>query len=96
MRIDEEEVRRIADLARLELREDQVSSMVEHFRRLGEHFEALRSVDLNGLECLVDDEPPGRMREDQVRRWRDSELVLLGAPRREGHFFKVPRIGVKE
>ncbi|MCX7827827.1 MAG: Asp-tRNA(Asn)/Glu-tRNA(Gln) amidotransferase subunit GatC [Thermanaerothrix sp.] len=96
MRIDEEEVRRIAALARLELQGEQVSSMVEHFKKLGEHFEALRSVELQGVGYLEDQEPVGRMREDHVRRWRDSELALLGAPRREGHFFKVPRIGVRE
>lgn len=94
MRIDDDEVRRVAALAKLRLSDGEISSMVEHFRRLGGYFEALMMVDVD--LPAVDIEEPGRMREDQVRRWKDRDLVLMGAPRREGHFFKVPRIGFKE
>jgi aspartyl-tRNA(Asn)/glutamyl-tRNA(Gln) amidotransferase subunit C len=90
VRVDETEVRRIASLAHLSLSQEEVDAMVHHFARMGEHFVALREVE---APLGATDQEASHLREDQVRRWRDSELVLMGAPRREGHFFKVPRIG---
>ncbi|MEA3507424.1 MAG: Asp-tRNA(Asn)/Glu-tRNA(Gln) amidotransferase subunit GatC [Synergistota bacterium] len=93
MAVSEDEVRRIALLARLEVDQAEVEGLQKHFNDILAHFHDLRNVDLGGLE-------PGEgeqkticpLREDNVEHWGGREDALEEAPSREGDFFITPRI----
>ena len=94
MKVNEAEVRHVASLAKIRVEEREIGPLVEHFRRIGEHFLKLESLDVQDTDPfgLLED-APAPLREDEARNWEGREAVLEGAPRREGDFFRVPRIG---
>ncbi len=61
--VDEDEVRRVARLARLELEEDEVARLAEELGRILDHVDALEDVELDDLReperpAGSDGEPP--------------------------------------
>ena len=94
MKVDEAEVRHVASLAKIRVEDREIRSLVEHFGRLEEHFRKLELLEDDGSDPFgLQEEAPSPLRDDVVRPWEDREEVLLGAPRRDGDFFRVPRIG---
>lgn len=85
-RVDEEEVRRIADLARLELEEDEVRRLAGELSALLEELDRLRELPTDPLDeeegtlRLRPDAPPSeplaRGPETFAPDWRDGFFVL--------------------
>jgi aspartyl-tRNA(Asn)/glutamyl-tRNA(Gln) amidotransferase subunit C len=93
MPIDKDEILRIARLGRLFVSEDEIGPLQRHLNGILEHFERLKGLDLEGIDPFAaEDEAGGFLREDEVASWPGREEVLQQAPKREGDFFRVPRI----
>ena len=92
-KISEKEVEHIANLARIELTEEEKRSFTEQFNTILEYFEIIN--DLN-----TEDVPPtshvidvtNAFREDQVSPSLAIEDVLKNASKKERGFFKAPKI----
>lgn len=94
MAISIKDVEHVAKLARLALTDDEKKRYAEQLSRIIENFNELSSVDTDSVEPLAHALPlVNVMREDQVQPGFDSEVLLKGAPDREGDFFRVPKIG---
>jgi len=96
MAIRDEDVRRIATLARLRLGEHEVRALAGDLSRILEYVDKLATLDTSNVEPtfhVVAVE--GAWRQD-VLTGRDPELAaeeaVANAPRRDGHFFAVPPI----
>ncbi len=98
MSIGEEEVRRVANLARLAVREEEIPPLTDHFRKILAHFARLSNLDLRDLDPFEaqDGVVATPERPDEVRPWDEREAALGAAPRRSGDFFRVPRIVEEE
>lgn len=91
--ITEEEVRRVARLARLELDEGEVQRFTRQLGAILEAFACLQEVNTEGVDPTFYPLPlQNVLREDEVRPSMPVEKVLQNAPEREGDLFKVPRI----
>lgn len=91
--LSEEEVRRVARLARLELDDDEVALFARQLGAILEAFRRLQEVDTEGVDPTFYPLPlQNVLREDEVRPSMPREKVLANAPEREGDYFKVPRI----
>jgi len=90
-----DEVRRIADLARLRLTAEEERTFAEQLSAILEHVRLLEELDVSGVEpmthALAAGEVPA-LREDAQRPGLSPAEALAGAPAREGTCFKVPRI----
>jgi aspartyl-tRNA(Asn)/glutamyl-tRNA(Gln) amidotransferase subunit C len=90
-----EEVRRIADLARLRLSAEEERTFAGQLSAILDHVRRLEELDVSGVppmtHALAAGEVPG-LREDADRPGLTPEEALAGAPAREGTCFKVPRI----
>lgn len=87
------DVKKIAQLARLTLREEESAAYENHFRAILKYFEALEKVDTEGVEPMVTPTPMEQFwRQDQVVEWEGAEQALANAPERSGHLFKVPPV----
>lgn len=92
-RISREQVEHIAELAHIELTEEEKNLFTEQFNRILEFFEKIGSVNTENV-------PPtyhvfdlvNVFRKDEVGEPLPKESVLRNAPRREENFFKSPRI----
>ncbi|MEA5551209.1 Asp-tRNA(Asn)/Glu-tRNA(Gln) amidotransferase subunit GatC [Anabaena cylindrica UHCC 0172] len=91
--IDREQVRKVANLARLELTPDEEEQFTTQLGSILEYIEQLSELD-------VTDVPPTTRaidvsnvtREDRLQPYPDREAILRSAPEQEGDFFRVPKI----
>lgn len=94
MKITSEELKKIGVLARLEVGEDEMEPLKEHFNSILNYFEKLSELDLSDVDPFtLEDSQPLKLRKDEVISWDGRESILNQSPSREGDFIRVPRIG---
>ena len=93
MSISREEVRRIAELARLEIPEARIERVASELSAVLEFAGALQRLDLSGCEPSVFAPADTPLREDALDgRCLGAETALAAAPEGEHGFFLVPPI----
>lgn len=93
MTSDSIDIRYVATLARIALTDDEIVRFSEELGELLSHVDALAELDtasVSGTAQVV--ESTNVCRDDTERPCLDREVVLAGAPQRQGGFFRVPRI----
>jgi aspartyl-tRNA(Asn)/glutamyl-tRNA(Gln) amidotransferase subunit C len=88
MTVDEEEVRHVASLARVDLDEEEVDRFTEQFADILDYFEALDEVP----EVEAEAELANVMRPDEVHEGLSQEEALRNAPETEDGYFKGPKV----
>jgi aspartyl-tRNA(Asn)/glutamyl-tRNA(Gln) amidotransferase subunit C len=86
--VDADDVRHVAELARVDLADEEVAEFTGQFGDILDYFEALDEVP------EVDSEPDlvNVMREDEVEEGLTQEEALANAPETEDGFFKGPKV----
>ena len=96
-----EEVRRVAELANLELTADEEPRMQHDLNAILDYIAQLSEVDTTGIEPMAQvgdvlgastDFDGGELRADVVRPSIDRRAVMAAAPESDGRFFKVPKV----
>ena len=91
--ISEDEVARVAMLARLSLQPDEAGKLAKQLSQVLGHFEHVSKVNTEGVEPLV---TPTDMemywREDKAQAWESPEVAMSNAPESVGNLFKVPPV----
>lgn len=92
--ITRDEVRRIAELARLGLDPSEEEALAGQLGRIVEAMERLREVDTTGVEPLahVLADLTNVTRPDDPRSGAGRDELLAAAPDRNGEFLRVPRV----
>ena len=86
--VDRADVERVADLARVELSEDDLEAFTEQFQEILEYFDALEDVpDVEAEPDLVN-----VMRTDEVQESLSQDAALQNAAEAEDGRFKGPRV----
>jgi len=92
-RIQADEVREIAALARVSLLPTEVERMTHELDAILEYIETVRNLDTENVEPMTHAVSFGcPLREDVPKPSLTVEEALGNAPRRHGAFFEVPRI----
>jgi len=93
MNIDSETVDNIANLARLELAEDEKQEMIQDMNKILDFMAKLNEVDTKGVEPLVymSDEV-NVFREDVIRQDITPGEALLNAPKHDDKYFLVAKV----
>ena len=93
MKITDDQVRHVAELARLALTEQEVGSMSQQLSAIVEHFTLLQEVDTEEVESTSHPLPlPCPRRADEQRASLAREELLEPAPRHDGEHFLVPAV----
>lgn len=88
-----DQVRHVAKLARLALREDQLLKIAPQLGAILQYIEQINKIDKSGVEPMAHALPLHNvLREDVVEPSLPLEQVLKNAPDTDGAFFKVPKI----
>lgn len=92
-RIDQDQVKHVANLAKLELKDNQVDYFTNQLDDIIGLFETLDEVNTDGIEptSSVSDQL-NVMREDVADNWGQSAALLANAPEAENGYIKVPAI----
>ena len=92
-RISQEDVRKVAKLARIDLEEAKITTYASQLERILDYVSHLESIDTEGvLPTTRAVEVVNVTRADGVEATEVREELLNLAPQREGDFFRVPRI----
>ena len=93
MSSDNIDIRYVAKLARIALTDDEIARFSRELGELLGHVNALAELDTASVPATAQVvESRNVAREDRERPCLDREVVLNGAPQRQGGFFRVPRI----
>ena len=88
-----DEVRRTAELARLDLTPDELLRTTAELARILDYASVLQAVDVAGVEPTVHAVPlDSPLRADAVAGHSDLEAALAAAPARQDRYFVVPAI----
>lgn len=92
-KITAEDVRKVAQLARLDLPEEKIATYTGQLERILEYVAHLEAVDTEGVPATTRAvEVVNVTRDDRIEPTPVREELLDLAPQREGDFFRVPRI----
>ena len=92
-KISSSDVRKVSQLARLELPEDQIETYTEQLEDILSYIDQLQEIDTENIPPTTRAvEVINAMREDLVEVNCSREDLLNQAPQREGDFFRVPKI----
>ena len=93
MEITQKEVEHVAELARLELSEDEKVTFARQLSGILNYMDQLRTLDTTGVEPTATVLPVDNIfREDEVRPSLPRDKALANAPDQAEGFFRVPRI----
>ncbi|MEY4383999.1 MAG: hypothetical protein RI995_1541 [Bacteroidota bacterium] len=93
MKISQQEIEKIAHLARLELQPEKVEELKESINRVLDWMDALNAVDTSQVEPLVHiTEALNHYREDEAKPTLDRAKALELGPDANDKFFKVPQV----
>jgi aspartyl-tRNA(Asn)/glutamyl-tRNA(Gln) amidotransferase subunit C len=92
-RITEEEARRVAELARIELDDADVTELTRQLARILDYVAELEAVDVTEVAPTVQPiSASAPLRDDDPRPCLPSEEALAAGPRVEDGAFAVPRV----
>lgn len=96
-KVVEADVKRVAELAHLELEADEMPRMVKDLNAILEYVAELNELDTEGVAALEQvnelvGADAGALRADVQRASLDRAAVMAQAPESNGAFFKVPKV----
>jgi len=93
MSVDAATVRRIAQLARIAVRDDEVQNLEGELNAILAFVEQLSEVNIEGVEPMTSVTPMEmKKRADVVNDGEIADDIVKNAPATEGHFFLVPKV----
>ena len=93
IKITEDQVKKVAELARLKLDSNQVKHHAKQIEKILDYINQLEKIDTNGVACTTRAiEVINVLRSDANNKFEHRDELLNLAPARENDFFKVPKI----
>jgi aspartyl-tRNA(Asn)/glutamyl-tRNA(Gln) amidotransferase subunit C len=93
MALSQDEVRHVAQLARLALGDEEMSRFGRQLSQILDYIQTLNELDTSQVEPTAHVVPMANVwREDEVEPSAGREAVLGNAPDRTEEFFRVPKI----
>ena len=93
MSVDAATVRRIAQLARIAVRDDEVPHLQGELNAMLAFVEQLSEVNVEGVEPMTSVTPMAmKKRSDVVTDGGDADAVLRNAPAMQDNYFLVPKV----
>lgn len=93
MALKPEDVKSIAHLARLSIREEDIPSYADNLSRIFDFVKQLEAADTDGVEPMAHPlNMAQRLREDHVSETDQRELYQQNAPQVEAGLYLVPKV----
>ncbi|HUJ49162.1 MAG TPA: Asp-tRNA(Asn)/Glu-tRNA(Gln) amidotransferase subunit GatC [Bryobacteraceae bacterium] len=96
MKITEQEVRYVADLANLKLTDPEIARLSKDLDEILTHIDTLNELDTSNVQpmaqVLYEAEETATLRADRERPPIGNEAALANAPLAGGGYYKVPKV----
>jgi aspartyl-tRNA(Asn)/glutamyl-tRNA(Gln) amidotransferase subunit C len=91
--IDEQRIRRVAHLSRLQLSDEEVRLYAEQLDHIVQYVRQLEELDVANVEPLAHPLPVTNvLREDEAREGLGVQAALGNAPQTDRDYFRVPAV----
>ena len=93
MQVTKEEILHIANLARLDLNENEVDKYIENLQDILNFANIVNNAPVEGLDITIGaNEAKNIFRKDEIKRFEDTESLLQNAETKEQNMFKIPKV----
>ena len=93
MQVSKEEILHIANLARLDLNENEVDKYIENLQDILNFANIVNNAPVEGLDITIGAyEAKNIFRKDEIKRFEDTESLLQNAETKEQNMFKIPKV----
>ena len=93
MQVSKEEILHIANLARLDLNENEVDKYIENLQDILNFANIVNNAPVEGLDITIGaNEAKNIFRKDEINRFEDTEILLQNAETKEQNMFKIPKV----
>ena len=91
--VSKEEILHIANLARLNLEEDEIEKYRENLQDILNFANVVNNAPVEGLDVTIGaNEAKNVFRKDEIKVFEDTEGLLQNAPSEEQNMFKLPKV----
>ncbi|MEM7555948.1 MAG: Asp-tRNA(Asn)/Glu-tRNA(Gln) amidotransferase subunit GatC [Cyanobacteria bacterium P01_A01_bin.84] len=91
--IEREQVKKVSNLARLELSQEEEEKFTTQLGSILDYFEQLNELDVKDVEPTTRAiDMVNVTREDNLQPYAHRDAILESAPEQEGEYFRVPKI----
>ncbi len=93
MQVSKEEILHIANLANLNLEENEVDTYLLHLQDILNFANIVNNAPVENLDVTIGaNEAKNVFRKDEVKRFEDTEALLQNAESKEQNMFKIPKV----
>ena len=93
MKVSREEILHIANLAQLELKEEEIEKYQTNLQEILNFANIVNNAPVEGLDITIGaNEAKNVFRKDEVKIFENIEGLLENAPTQEQHMFKIPKV----
>lgn len=93
MKVSKEEIKHIADLARLEIDESEIDNYILNLQDILNFANIVNNAPVENLDVTIGaNEAKNVFRKDEVEVFEDNEALLVNAKEKERNMFKIPKV----
>lgn len=93
MKVSKEEILHIANLASLELKEDEVEKYIGNLEEILNFADIVNNTNIEDLEITVGaNKAENVFRKDEVEDFENKDLLLENAPSKDRNMYKIPKV----
>lgn len=93
MQVSEEEIRHIANLAHLQIEENEIESYLINLQEILNFANIVNNAPVNQLDITIgSNQAKNVFRKDEIEIFEDTEKLLQNAVEQEQNMFKIPKV----
>ena len=93
MQVSKEEILHIANLARLNLEENEIEKYIDNLEDILNFANIVNNAPVEGLDITIGaNEAKNVFRKDEVEVFEDNSALLQNAPSQDQNMFKIPKV----
>ena len=93
MKVSKEEIKHIADLARLEIDESEIDNYILNLQDILNFANIVNNAPVENLDVTIGaNEAKNVFRKDEIKQFENMEALLQNAPEKEENMFKTPKV----
>ena len=93
MKVSKEEILHIANLANLNLDENEIDSYILNLQDILNFANIVNNAPVENLDITIGgNEEKNKFRKDEIKVFEDTQSLLQNAPEKEQNMFKIPKV----
>ncbi len=93
MQVSKEEILHIAKLAALNIKDEEVEEYRKNLQDILNFAEIVNKVNTDGVsETIGSTDNVNVFREDEIKDFKDKDLLLANAPEKQNNMFNIPKV----